>query len=192
MLKGGYQIINFEGINFTRGETKKIDGIYEKIEGTTKALLISGLSLDGVNIRDFFTIPTVKNGKYHITYGDKTIVIDDNDNVVFSHPKAKTYIIDVGSINEWVASVNISNPITEAFVDKFRGEDVNIIIIGRSCDNPDGDPPFAEFSVEVTRVFGDPTETLHADFEPNSYAFTDIYVEMSVYSGEDYDTLNIQ
>ena len=64
MTKGGYQIIDLSGNTFTTGSTTYVENAYEKIEGTRKVILVSGLELDGVEHRDSFVDFTVDSGNF--------------------------------------------------------------------------------------------------------------------------------
>lgn len=59
MTKGGYQIIDLENRDLRNNVGMQYEGIYEKIEGTRKPLLISGLHLQGVEYHDMFVFPVV-------------------------------------------------------------------------------------------------------------------------------------
>ena len=58
-MKGGYQIIDLGGINLTANEIDEgaqeiVKGVYEKIEGTDKPVLIQNYSVDGIEEKPFF------------------------------------------------------------------------------------------------------------------------------------------
>ena len=61
MLKGGYQIINLENKDHEIGVGMDHEGIYDKIEGTRKAILLSGIVIGGVEMHDVFA-PVTRNG----------------------------------------------------------------------------------------------------------------------------------
>lgn len=52
-MLGGYKLINLRGIDVS-GVGKTIDGIYEAIEGTNKATLITGLVIGSEELDDLF------------------------------------------------------------------------------------------------------------------------------------------
>lgn len=54
MKKGGYQILDLKNKNLKNTVGMVYNGIYEMLEGTRKAILISGLQVDGVEYNDFF------------------------------------------------------------------------------------------------------------------------------------------
>lgn len=76
MTKGGYQIIDLQNKKLTKDVGMVFDGIYEKIKGTRKAILLSGLNVDGVEYRDIF-VETIKLGP---TYSLKCFAEADNIN----------------------------------------------------------------------------------------------------------------
>jgi len=58
-MKGGYQIIDLGGIDINSsqlsdGQNFVINGIYDKIEGTDKPVLIQNYSVDGIEEKPFF------------------------------------------------------------------------------------------------------------------------------------------
>lgn len=50
MKTGGYQIIDLSGHNFSDGVTSYAEGVYDTLEGTRKAILVSGLEYEGDTI----------------------------------------------------------------------------------------------------------------------------------------------
>ena len=89
MTKGGYQIIDLQNKELTLGVGMVYEGIYEKIESTRKAILLSGLNIEEVGeMRDFFPMVRVVGSSYKLIYRDSeetwdswdgTITIADND-----------------------------------------------------------------------------------------------------------------
>lgn len=73
MTKGGYQILDLSGNSFTRETTVYVKGAYEKIEGTRKVILVSGLEVDGVEYRDAFVNFTNESGNFVGSIYDVTI-----------------------------------------------------------------------------------------------------------------------
>lgn len=88
MTKGGYQIIDLLETDFTSGSGVTISGVYDKIEGTRKQLLISGFSISGVEQRDQFVNFTNSSGTFTTTVvcysGNYTLTISDEDVVTFT------------------------------------------------------------------------------------------------------------
>lgn len=68
MIKGGYKIIDLKGKDLTLDVGMVYEGIYDALEGTTKAILLSGLVVNGVEYRDVFVGPIVDSGAYLIYY----------------------------------------------------------------------------------------------------------------------------
>lgn len=54
MIKGGYQIIDLENRNLTSQVGMTYEGIYDKIEGTRKPVLVSGIKISDVEYRDMW------------------------------------------------------------------------------------------------------------------------------------------
>ena len=75
MNKGGYQIIDLQGKDFGGGNSFVYPGIYEKVEGTRKAILLSGLVHSGIEFHDMF----VKMGVQGTTF-----ITEDTHNL-FTH-----------------------------------------------------------------------------------------------------------
>ena len=102
MNKGGYQILDLNGIEFVDSEKYVIDGIFNKISETRKPILITNFVLDGPNkikMRDVFAMFTLETDeqsheKYYITYIDLplveginnpgTILVEQSDKVIIS------------------------------------------------------------------------------------------------------------
>ena len=60
MYKGGYQIIDISGINFDLNKPEKVKGVYEKVSGTTKPIMISDFKVAGKHERAAF-VQAVRN-----------------------------------------------------------------------------------------------------------------------------------
>ena len=95
MQKGGYQIIDLRDHAHTAGIGEIHEGIYDKIEGTRKAILLSGLILDGVEYHDIFIFPTVNGSNYVAVVGENPTLntkiimnIEDTDVVTFTNENA--------------------------------------------------------------------------------------------------------
>lgn len=91
MNKGGYQIIDLGFHNYTSGVGAIHEGIYDKIEGTSKAILLSGIMVNAVEYHDAFIFPCVNGTNYVAVVGENPtlnnriiINIQDNDIVTFS------------------------------------------------------------------------------------------------------------
>lgn len=80
MLKGGYKIIDLKDTNLTTAQAKTIKGIHEDIENSyRKAILLSGIVLEGVEKNDVFVEVSNSSGTYTITVYGKTITITSED-----------------------------------------------------------------------------------------------------------------
>ena len=94
MKNGGYVIVDLGGVNMEYDNPTKIEGIYNKIKGGTKPLLLSGIVINGNAYRDRFVSPAIKGTTYvlpiteaHFTSGASTVnsgswlQVSDNDTV---------------------------------------------------------------------------------------------------------------
>lgn len=79
MRKGGYKIINLNDNNLNASNTT-ITGIHNEIESNyRKAILLSGITINGVEYSDCFTTFTVRGGNLVTTVYNNTITITDKD-----------------------------------------------------------------------------------------------------------------
>lgn len=85
MLKGGYQIIDLQNKELESGVGMVYEGTYDKIEGTRKAILISGLNVGGTEYHDTFVELTVNGSNYEGTIYGKSITISDADVVTVTN-----------------------------------------------------------------------------------------------------------
>lgn len=92
MVKGGYQIIDLRDINHQIGIGQVHEGIYDKIESTRKAILLSGITIAGVEYHDTYIFPTVNGTNFVSVVGEnpttnvKIIMnIEDTDVVTFTN-----------------------------------------------------------------------------------------------------------
>ncbi len=82
MVKGGYKIIDFKDVNITTENGATVIGIYESIESShRKALLISGIVIDGVEKNDCFIDCTITDGSYSFSAYGKTFTIANDDTI---------------------------------------------------------------------------------------------------------------
>lgn len=96
MIKGGYQIIDLYNKNHGLNQTSYYDGIYEKIEGTKKPILLSGISIEGVEYHDTFIFPCVQAGNFVAVVGT-----NPTQNV--------TYIVNIGLDGNGKTAVTFSS-----------------------------------------------------------------------------------
>ena len=85
MNKGGYQIVDFGGKNFTLGEIRIVRGTYDKINGTRKPIYVSGIVIAGVEYHDTYVDFTVNQTNFEGTIYGKKIVVQNNDTVTISN-----------------------------------------------------------------------------------------------------------
>lgn len=87
MKKGGYKIIDFKDINITTGTGVTVVGVYEDIEKSyRKAILLSGITVDGVEKPDCFVDCEISDGNYNFTAYGLTWVITKEDLVTATKP----------------------------------------------------------------------------------------------------------
>lgn len=92
MKKGGYQIIDLNSHNHTSGVGVVHEGIYDKIESTSKPILLSGVVVDGVEYHDTFIFPCVNGSNYVSIVGtnpttNQTLIINIEDTDVATFTK---------------------------------------------------------------------------------------------------------
>lgn len=79
MKIGGYQIIDLENRNFTIGVGMQYKGLYEKIEGTRKPTLVSGVQIGNTEYHDMFITFVAAGstfvGQFTLREGDTVAVI---------------------------------------------------------------------------------------------------------------------
>lgn len=84
-LKGGYKIIDFKDINLVTGTASTITGVYDAIKSNyRKAILISGIVIDGVEKADAFVELTINASNYVGSLYGKTLTITNADKVTVS------------------------------------------------------------------------------------------------------------
>jgi hypothetical protein len=89
--KGGYIILDLNGITFVSGEAETVGGAYEVVANPYgKATLISGLKVGSVVYPDFFApfIEGADSFAAAVVIGGNTIdiAVDDEDNVTVTVP----------------------------------------------------------------------------------------------------------
>lgn len=81
-LKGGYKIIDFKDINLVTGTASTIAGVYDAIERNyRKAILISGIVIDGVKKADSFVELSLVSANYTGKLYGKNLTITKADAV---------------------------------------------------------------------------------------------------------------
>lgn len=85
MKKGGYQIIDLSIASpFTAGEAQEVSGVGYVIQHSNrKRLIISGLTLGGVEYPDFGVILTSSDGNYSGNFTGHTITVT-GDNITIT------------------------------------------------------------------------------------------------------------
>lgn len=88
-MKGGYQILNLKNINLAVGVASIVPEAYETLKGNyKKAVLVTNLMAEGVEIADFFTLPYVSETNYiiKVVVGENTytLTIAENDQITLT------------------------------------------------------------------------------------------------------------
>lgn len=150
MNKGGYQIINLLNMNFVNTVSMVVDGVYDKIEGSLKPILLSGITIDDVEYHDLFVNPIVVGSSYVISAYGYIIEISDIDVVTFTkvedtivintniETKGAYYDIDENTYNKLtnITYDKVPNKIDITFEGKryistvlsFNGTNIGIIV----------------------------------------------------------------
>lgn len=82
MIKGGYHIVDFKGINLSTTNTDgvTINGIYDSIENSyNKPLLFTGLTIENVEKNDVYESVTIGENTYTVTLYTHTVTITNDD-----------------------------------------------------------------------------------------------------------------
>lgn len=88
MRKGGYKIIDLHDTQFTVGTAMMIAGIHDAIEGSyRKPLLISGLTVAGVEYADAYVTATTNESAFMIDVYGFTIKIESTNAVTVTTKK---------------------------------------------------------------------------------------------------------
>lgn len=84
-MNGGYKIVDFKDVNITTDNGATVAGIFEEIEGShRKAILVSGVTIDGVEQRDLFVDPVVNSGDYVFSAYGKSFTISHEDKITIA------------------------------------------------------------------------------------------------------------
>lgn len=84
-MNGGYKIVDFKDVNILSDGGATLVGIYEEFEGSSrKAILVSGVTLDGVAQRDTFVDPVVNAGNYTFSAYGKTFTITNEEKITIA------------------------------------------------------------------------------------------------------------
>lgn len=78
---GGYKVISLAGKNFEVEGEQTFPGIYDKIEDTNRAILVSGLVVDSVEVDDFFAGVTISGQDYVLSGNGYELNIAADDGV---------------------------------------------------------------------------------------------------------------
>lgn len=85
MLNGGYTIVDFKDINITTENGATVVGIYESLEDRhRKAVMISGVTIDGTEKSDCFVDCELSGSDYTFTAYGKTFTVKSDDTVTLA------------------------------------------------------------------------------------------------------------
>lgn len=83
----GYKEISFRKQKFTTANRKTgltISGMYDRIEESFKAILVTGVVIDSVEYKPFFAETVNHEGSYELKGSDMVITVTDADLVTIS------------------------------------------------------------------------------------------------------------
>ena len=79
---GGYQIVDLKNTPITAGGSAvTVPGVYDKIEGTRKRIVISGLVIGSTEYPDVTVSPVVSSGDYVFTAFGYVLTVTADDEV---------------------------------------------------------------------------------------------------------------
>lgn len=79
MRTGGYQIIDLKNVQLTAGTGHVFPGIYDSIESTHKAILVSGMNVGGTEFHDTFVEVSVDGSNFIFTCNGYDCIVEDTD-----------------------------------------------------------------------------------------------------------------
>ena len=79
----GYQVIDLKNYDFVVGTGATIEGVYEKLEGTRKAILLTNIVIAGVEYKDTFV--ELKGATFTGTVYGYTFSVTSADLVTFAN-----------------------------------------------------------------------------------------------------------
>lgn len=83
-MTGGYQIIDLGGANFTVASPVTVKGVYAKINGTNKPIMIEHFAIDGTEKKSTFVEVSVSSGNFvFVAYGH-TFTIANTDSITIA------------------------------------------------------------------------------------------------------------
>lgn len=84
-MKGGYHIVDFKDVNILTDGGATVIGVYESIEQNhRKAIMVTGVTIDGVEKPACFIDCEVADGSYSFKAYGKTFTITNADNVTIA------------------------------------------------------------------------------------------------------------
>lgn len=151
MVKGGYQIINLDNVEHKQNVGVVHDGIYSKIKGTQKPIMISGINIGGFDYHDCYVKPKDVNSKYEFEMYGYKVTINSDDVVTFEVIKSDTGIKrflfnnDFGSTPTFIVEPDVYNDFVSSLTDlpfvvyfKSNGRDKVCVIFGSDPNDGSG------------------------------------------------------
>lgn len=83
-MRGGYQIITLKGVNHENGVGMVHNGLYDRIEGSEKPILLEGIVIDGVEKKPTYVAFDVNESNYTATVYGYTLTIQSTDVATFA------------------------------------------------------------------------------------------------------------
>lgn len=84
-MSGGYHIVDCQDIDITTAEGATISGIYDSIENShRKAVLLSNVTIDGVEKNSCFVCPEVSGSDYTFSAHGKTFTVTSENKVTIA------------------------------------------------------------------------------------------------------------
>lgn len=80
-MTGGYNVIDLGYTNFTTTKSVKVPGIYDKIKGARKAILLEHFSIGGTDCRPCFPEITASGANFTFDAYGKTFTVANTDSV---------------------------------------------------------------------------------------------------------------
>lgn len=88
--RGGYQVVDLKNTDFTPETPTKISNIYNLVNSNSKAVMLSGIVINGETYNDLFISLYKVDYKYTAKVYDYYIVIDEENNVTFTSNEVTT------------------------------------------------------------------------------------------------------
>lgn len=81
MRNGGYQIVDLQDISLVKNSSVNIHGIFNKIATATKPVVLSRVTINGIEYHDMFIQPTISTTSIGFRLADYDCMISSTDGV---------------------------------------------------------------------------------------------------------------